>query len=148
MLSRQFSTFCPGSCSVLCAMSGVRSRTLCSARCLVLFPGSCVLSCVLDLGPVLVFCVTGPMPLVSYTLPYVSIHVFCSKTTHVSCSLSNSAVPKEVSSLDHGWRNRGDREGPSPPVPINSISWVGPGRDPIYNKMGPFYFSWAIAIVV
>ena len=38
----------------------------------------------------------------------------------------------------------GDREGPSSPGPINSISWVGPGRDPKYNKMGPFYFSWAV----
>ena len=39
---------------------------------------------------------------------------------------------------------RGDREGPSPPGPINSISWVGPGRDPIYNKMDPFNFSWTV----
>ena len=53
----------------------------------------------------------------------------------------------------HGWRNRGggDREGPFPPGPINSISWVGPGGQ-IYNENGPFllllgYFS-AIAIVV
>ena len=38
----------------------------------------------------------------------------------------------------------GDREGPSPPDPINSISWVGPGRDPIYNTMGPFYFAWTV----
>ena len=32
----------------------------------------------------------------------------------------------------HGWRNRGggDREEPSPPGPINSISWVGPGGGP------------------
>ena len=45
----------------------------------------------------------------------------------------------------------GDREGPSPPGPINFISWVGPGG-PIYNENGPFLlllncFS-AIAIVV
>ena len=45
----------------------------------------------------------------------------------------------------------GDREGSSPPGPINSISWVGPGEQ-IYNENGPFLlllgcFS-AIAIVV
>ena len=37
----------------------------------------------------------------------------------------------------------GDRGGPSPPGPINFISWVRPG-DPIYNKMGHFYFSWTV----
>ena len=37
----------------------------------------------------------------------------------------------------------GGGEGPSPPGPINFISWVGPGG-PIYNKMGPFYFSWTV----
>ena len=31
-----------------------------------------------------------------------------------------------------------NREGPSPPGPINSISWVGPGGDPIYNENRPF----------
>ena len=31
----------------------------------------------------------------------------------------------------------GDWEGPSPPGPINSISWVGPG-DPVYHENGPF----------
>ena len=35
-----------------------------------------------------------------------------------------------------------NREEPSPPGPINSISWVGPGGDPIYNENGPFYVSW------
>ena len=38
---------------------------------------------------------------------------------------------------NHGWRNRGDREGPSPPGPINSISWEGPGGPNIYQN-GPF----------
>ena len=46
----------------------------------------------------------------------------------------------------------GDRERPSPPVPIHSIFWVEPGGDPIYNENGPFLllldcFS-AITIVV
>ena len=45
----------------------------------------------------------------------------------------------------------GDREGSSPPGPINSISWVGPGEQ-IYNENGLFLlllgcFS-AIAVVV
>ena len=32
-----------------------------------------------------------------------------------------------------------DREGPSPLGPINSMSWVGPGRDQyVYNENGPF----------
>ena len=44
----------------------------------------------------------------------------------------------------HGWRNRGDREGPSPPGPINSISWVGPEGDQYIAKMGHFYFSWTV----
>ena len=30
-----------------------------------------------------------------------------------------------------------DREGPSPPGPINFLSWVGPGG-PNYNENGPF----------
>ena len=38
----------------------------------------------------------------------------------------------------HGRRNRGDREGPSPPGPIDSISWVGPGGTRYITKMGPF----------
>ena len=51
----------------------------------------------------------------------------------------------------HGWRNRGDREGPSPPGPSHFISWMGPGRFNFYEN-GPFLilldcFS-AIAIVV
>ena len=50
--------------------------------------------------------------------------------------------------LVHGWRNRGggggDREGPSPPVPMNSISWVGPGGTKYITKMGPFYFSLTV----
>ena len=34
----------------------------------------------------------------------------------------------------------GDREGSSPPGPIDSISWVEPGKTQyIPNKMGPFY---------
>ena len=48
---------------------------------------------------------------------------------------------------DHGWRNREgrDREGPSPPGPINSISWLGVGGPNItIAKMGPSYFSWAV----
>ena len=32
----------------------------------------------------------------------------------------------------------GDREGPSPPGPINSIAWVGPGGTQYITKMGPF----------
>ena len=35
----------------------------------------------------------------------------------------------------------GDRERPSPPGPINSISWVGPGGTQYTTKMVPFYFS-------
>ena len=64
---------------------------------------------------------------------------------------AESAVPSLC--WEYGWRNRGDREGPSPPGPINFISWVGPGGGgPIYNENGPFLllldcFS-AIAIVV
>ena len=38
----------------------------------------------------------------------------------------------------------GDWEGPSPPGPINSISWVGPGGTQFITKMGPFYFSWTV----
>ena len=34
----------------------------------------------------------------------------------------------------------GTGEGPSPPGPINSISWVGPGGTQYITKMGPFYF--------
>ena len=37
-----------------------------------------------------------------------------------------------------------DREGPSPPGPSNSISWVGPGGTPYITKMGPSYFSWTV----
>ena len=37
-----------------------------------------------------------------------------------------------------------DREGPSPPGPINSVSWVGPGGTQYITKMGPFYFSWTV----
>ena len=41
----------------------------------------------------------------------------------------------------HGWRNRGggDREGPSPSGPMNSISWLGPGGTQYIMQMGPFY---------
>ena len=35
--------------------------------------------------------------------------------------------PCKIGSVHHGWRNRGGGGGPSPPCPINSISWVGPG---------------------
>ena len=39
----------------------------------------------------------------------------------------------------------GTERGPSPPGPINSISWVGPGGPNIgITKMGPFYFSWTV----
>ena len=38
----------------------------------------------------------------------------------------------------------GDREGPSPPGPINFNSWVGPGGTQYIKKMGPFYFSWTV----
>ena len=54
----------------------------------------------------------------------------------------------------HGWRNRGGgQEGPSPPGPTNSISWVGPGGPNTYiTKMGPFLLLFdcfsAISIVV
>ena len=37
-----------------------------------------------------------------------------------------------------------DWEGPSPPGPINSISWVGPEGTQYITKMGPFYFFWAV----
>ena len=37
-----------------------------------------------------------------------------------------------------------DREGPSPPGPINSISWVGPRGTQYITKMRPFYFSWTV----
>ena len=37
-----------------------------------------------------------------------------------------------------------DREGPSPPGPSNSISWVEPGGTPYITKMGPSYFSWTV----
>ena len=37
-----------------------------------------------------------------------------------------------------------DREGPSPPDSINSVSWVGPGETQYIIKMGPFYFSWTV----
>ena len=43
-----------------------------------------------------------------------------------------------------GETGEGDREGPSPPGPINFTSWVGPGGDQYITKMGPFYFSWAV----
>ena len=46
----------------------------------------------------------------------------------------------------------GDREGYSPPGPIISISWVGPGGTNIYNENGPFLLLFdcfsAIAVVV
>ena len=38
----------------------------------------------------------------------------------------------------------GDRQGPSPPDPTNSISWVGPGGTQYITKMDPFYFSLAV----
>ena len=38
-----------------------------------------------------------------------------------------------------------DREGPSPPGPINSIAWVGPGGTHYITKMGPFYLSWTVS---
>ena len=47
---------------------------------------------------------------------------------------------------NHGWRNRGDREVPSPPGPINFISWVE-HRWTQYiciTKMDPFYFCWTV----
>ena len=38
-----------------------------------------------------------------------------------------------------------DQEGPSPPGPIDFISWVGPGGGTQYvTKMGPFYLSWIV----
>ena len=40
-----------------------------------------------------------------------------------------------------GW---GDREGPSPPGLINSVSWVEPGGTQNITKMGLFYFSWTV----
>ena len=38
--------------------------------------------------------------------------------------------------MSHGWRNRGggDREGPSPPGPINSSSWLRPGGTEYITK--------------
>ena len=37
-----------------------------------------------------------------------------------------------------------DREGPSPPGPINFTSCVGPGGTKYITKIDPFYFSWAV----
>ena len=37
-----------------------------------------------------------------------------------------------------------DREGRSPPGPINSISWVGPRGTQYIAKIDPFYFSWTV----
>ena len=60
--------------------------------------------------------------------------------------LRTSAIFAVEGAPSGGGRNRlagetgGDREGPSPPGPVNSISW----GDPIYNKMGPFYLSWTV----
>ena len=57
---------------------------------------------------------------------------------------------RRIMAGETGGGGEGDREGPSPPGPINSISWVGPG-DPIYNENGPFLLLFdcfsAIAII-
>ena len=46
--------------------------------------------------------------------------------------------------LSMAGETEGDREGPSAPGPINSITWVEPGWTQNITKMGPFYFSWTV----
>ena len=65
----------------------------------------------------------------------------------ISMSSANKANHQSAWMVSlHGWRNRGggERKGLSPPGPINSISWMGPGGTECITKMVPFHFSWIV----